>query len=222
MTLLELFQLLRRHLKLVILLPLVSAIVVGVFSFLFMKNTYTATTSMYILVNSSNTQNQATNYNDLTTSQMIANDVATLLQSDIVTTNTAKSLDLQNLSAYKTSVTSETTSRLITLSVTGTDAEGAANVANAMAKQVSDVAQNVKMADSINVIDKAVAPKTPSGPNRLLYTAVAFLGGLFVAVAIVVLMDMLNTRVRSAEDAEQLLGVPVIGRIPLMKQKGGK
>ena len=40
------------------------------------------------------------------------------------------------------------------------------------------------------------------------------------AVAIVVLMDMLNTRVRSAEDAEELLGIPVVGRIPAMK--GGK
>ena len=50
-----------------------------------------------------------------------------------------------------------------------------------------------------------------------MYVAVAFLAGLFVAVAIVVLLDMLNTRVRSAEDVEELLGIPVIGRIPAMK-----
>lgn len=30
-------------------------------------------------------------------------------------------------------------------------------------------------------------------------------------------MDMLNTRVRGVEDAEELLGVPVIGRIPAVK-----
>ena len=90
-----------------------------------------------------------------------------------------------------------------------------------MAKQVSIVAQDVQVADSINVIDEAVAPDSPSGPNRPLYVAVAFMAGLFLAVAIVVLMDMLDTRVRSAEDAEELLGVPVVGRIPAMK-KGGK
>ena len=46
----------------------------------------------------------------------------------------------------------------------------------------------------------------------------AFLAGLFVAIAIVVLKDMLNTRVRSAEEVEEMLGIPVIGRIPAMKE----
>lgn len=54
----------------------------------------------------------------------------------------------------------------------------------------------------------------------MLYVAVAFMAGPFAAVAIVVLMDILDTRVRDAEDIEQLLGVPVIGRIPEMK--GGR
>ena len=63
-------------------------------------------------------------------------------------------------------------------------------------------------------------PNQPSGPNRKLYIAVAALAGLFVAVAIVVLLDMLNTRVRSVDDAVELLGVPVIGRFPVLK--GGK
>ena len=126
------------------------------------------------------------------------------------------------ISDYKVSVTSETTTRVISLVVTGPDPQGVADVANEMASQVSVVAQDVQMADSINVIDEAVAPTSPSGPNRMLYIAVAFLAGLFLAIAIVVLMDMLNTRIRSAEDAEELLGVPVVGRIPAMKKKGGK
>ena len=52
------------------------------------------------------------------------------------------------------------------------------------------VAQEIEMADSINVIDEAVSPDAPSGPNRTLYVAVAFLAGLFLAVAIVVLMGL--------------------------------
>ena len=95
--------------------------------------------------------------------------------------------------------------------------DGVARVANAMAQEVSSVAQEVQMAESINVIDRAEVPEEPSGPNRLIYTAVAFMGGLFAAVAIIVCMDMLNTRVRGVEDAEELLGVPVIGRIPAVK-----
>ena len=220
MTLLELFQLLKKHLKLVIVLPVACALVMSVVSFAFMKNTYTAQTSMYILAKSNAQGQNAASYSDLTASQMLANDVATLLESDTVTNGTAKQLGMESLKGYKVSVSSETTSRVITLTVTASDAEGAAKVANAMATQVSDVAKNVSMADGINVIDQASTPESPSGPNRLLYIGVAFLAGLFLAVAVVVLMDMLNTRVRSAEDAEELLGVPVIGRIPAMK--GGK
>lgn len=221
MTLLELFQLLRKHLRLVVALPVGCALIMAVVSFALMGNTYTAQTSMYILANS-NTESQSTNYTDLTASQLLANDVATLLQSDRVEADAASSLGLTDLSDYKVSVTSETTTRVISLVVTGPDPQSVADVANEMASQVSVVAQDVQMADSINVIDEAVAPTSPSGPNRMLYIAVAFLAGLFLAIAIVVLMDMLNTRIRSAEDAEELLGVPVVGRIPAMKKKGGK
>lgn len=221
MTLLELFQLLRKHLRLVVALPVGCALIMAVVSFALMGNTYTAQTSMYIIANS-NTESQSTNYTDLTASQLLANDVATLLQSDRVEADAASSLGLTDLSDYKVSVTSETTTRVISLVVTGPDPQGVADVANEMASQVSVVAQDVQMADIINVIDEAVAPTSPSGPNRMLYIAVAFLAGLFLAIAIVVLMDMLNTRIRSAEDAEELLGVPVVGRIPAMKKKGGK
>lgn len=219
MTLLELFQLLKKHLQLVVALPVICALVMAVASFAVMGNVYTANTSMYILASTDSSQGQS-NYNELTASQLLANDVAALLESDRVEQDAAQALGLEDLDDYDVSVTSETTTRVITLSVTGPDAESAANVANEMARQVSVVAQDVQMADSINVIDEAVAPQTPSGPNRPLYIAVALLAGLFLAVAIVVLMDMLNTRIRSAEDAEQLLGVPVVGRIPAMK--GGK
>lgn len=220
MTLLELFQLLKKHLQLVIVLPLVCAFAMAVASFALMRNTYTAETSMYILANTSDSQSQGANYTDLTASQLLANDVARLLESDRVEKDTAAALGLEDLSAYDVSVASETTTRVVTLSVTGPNAEGVADVANEMARQVSIVAQDVQVADSINVIDEAVSPDAPSGPNRPLYVAVALLAGLFMAVAIVVLMDMLDTRVRSSEDVEELLGIPVVGRIPAMK--GGK
>lgn len=219
MTLLELFQLLKKHLKLVITLPVVCAIAMGIVSFAVMDNTYTATTTMYVRANNTDDNGQM-NYNDLSASQMLSNDIATLLDSDSVKSGAAKELGLTDLDDYKVSVSSETTTRVITLSVTGTDAKETAEVAKAMASSVSTVAQNVGAAQSINVIDEAKTPEAPSGPKRTLYIAVAFLAGIFIAVAYVVLADMLNTRIRGAEEAEELLGIPVVGRIPAMK--GGK
>ena len=221
MTLLELLQLMRKHLKLVILLPIVCALAMGVYSYAFMANTYTASTSMYVLAKqtSANSDNAA-NYSNLNASQMLANDVSTLLKSDRIAADTVKNLHLDSLKGYSTKVTSETTSRVITVSVTGSDPDTSAAIANEMASNVSKVAQQVMDVQSVNVIDQAVSPSSPSGPNRSMYIAVALLAGLFIAIAIVVVSDMLNTKVRNADEVEELLGLPVIGRMPAVK--GGK
>lgn len=216
MTLLELLHLLRKHLILVVALPIVCAVAMAVVAYGFMANVYTAETSMYVL-SQSGEENTSTLQSNLSASQMIANDVAALIESSRVTNATADDLGLDDLNGYDISVSSETTSRVITLSVEGADPQEAADIANAMAANVSEVAREVMNVQSVNVVDEAAAPEHPSGPSRTMYVAVAFLAGLFVAVAIVVLLDMLNTKVRSAEDVEELLGVPVIGRIPAMK-----
>lgn len=219
MTLLELLHLLRKHLKLVIALPLACMLAVGAYSYVAMPNTYSATVSMYVLVKQENANSNSLS-SDLSASQMVTNDVATLLKSDRVVNETASALGLDSLKAYKTSITSSTTSRVLSLEVTGPDAEMAANVANKMADEVSSVAHDVMNVDSVNVVDSAKVPTAPSGPQRPLFMAIGLLGGLFVAVAIVVVSDMLNTKVRDEEELEELLGLPVIGRIPAVK--GGR
>lgn len=218
MTLLELLQLVRKHLRLVIALPIACAVVMGVVSFVGMSNTYAASVSMYVLTLSS--ENQSSLSTDLSASQMLANDVAELIQSDRILTQTASALNMQEteLAEYDLQVTSSTTTRLITLTVTGENASAAAAIANGIATTTDEVAQEIMDIEAINVIDKAAVPDAPSGPPRMMYTAVAFLAGLFLAIAIVVLMDMLNMRVRKPEEIEELLGVPVIGRIPTIKR----
>lgn len=219
MTLLELLHLLRKHLKLVIALPLACMLAVGAYSYVAMPNTYSATVSMYVLVKQENANSNSLS-SDLSASQMVTNDVATLLKSDRVVNETASALGLDSLKAYKTSITSSTTSRVLSLEVTGPDAEMAANVANKMADEVSSVAHDVMNVDSVNVVDSAKVPTAPSGPKRPLFMAIGLLGGLFMAVAIVVVSDMLNTKVRDEEELEELLGLPVVGRIPAVK--GGR
>lgn len=213
MTLLELFRLLKKHLQIVVLLPVVCALVVGLYSAIFVRNQYTATSSMYVLAQN-DSSNSSSLYSDLNASQMLTNDVAKLLKSDRVVNQVGSEVGIEGLKGYSVSVTSETTSRVITLSVTGPDPQTAADIVNKMIEDVSGVAQSVMNIESVNPVDMAQAPEKPSGPNRLLYTLVAFVAGLFAAIAIVVVSDMLNTKVRGSEDLEELVDVPIIGRIP--------
>ena len=217
MTLQELLKVLHDHLLFVILLPLMSALVIGVVSFV-LPNQYTASTTVYVLAKSSHTSTSSTS-SDLTASQMITNDIATLIQSSNVSSSTASQLGLENLNGYSIKTTSSTTTRILTISVTGPNAQTAANIANTIVSVTSGISQNVMDVQSVNAIDSAVAPTTPSGPNHLLYTLVALIAGLFVAIAVCVLMETLNTKARSSEDVEELLGVPVIGHIPAVGER---
>lgn len=211
MTLLELLHLLRKHLKLVIALPIVFAIACGVVT-LFMPNQYTASTTMYVL--SKNADNKSGNaYSDLTAGQLLSNDVASIAKSSEVKSAVANSLGT-SLSPYDVKVDNSTTTRVITLSVTGPDPQAAANIANAYVQNISSTAQSVMDVQAVNVIDTASAPTSPSGPKRPLYILVALFVGLFLAVAIVIIADMVNTKVRSDEDVEELLGIPVVGHFP--------
>lgn len=216
MTLLELFKLLQKHLAMVIVLPVVLALATAGVSWGLMQNQYTATVFVYVLSSSSSEQNTIQN-SDLSASQLIANDIAELANSDIVAERTAEELGMTSLAGYDISVNSSTTTRVIEISVESGEPQAAATVANKIAEVLSSVAQEVMGVESVDIVDEAKTPEAPSGPNRVMYTAVAFLAGLFLAVAIVVVMDMVNTRVRTPEEAEELLGVPVIGRIPKIK-----
>lgn len=216
MTLLELMKLLRKHLKLVIVLPVLCALAAAVVSWGFLADQYTATVSAYVL-QKSDQATSSTSYSDLNASQMVANDVAELAKTQDVKDKTAESLRMSSLKDAKVSVTSSTTTRVIQLSVTTEDADSAAIIANKYIETISDIAQSKMGLQGVSTIDSAKTPTSPSGPNRPLYVAVALLAGLFLAIAIIVVADMVNTRVRTPEEAEELLGLPIIGRIPKIK-----
>ena len=217
MTLLELIELIKKRLALVIALPVAFGLIAAVYCFLFMPNEYTATTSMYVLSSGADSATVATS-SDLSASQMLANDVARLFSSDRIERETIEATGLESLSDYNISVESATTTRVITLRVTGPDPQSAAAVANALATNVSDIAREVMGVEAVNVLDSAQVPDQPSGPRRMMYCAVAVMAGLFLAVAITVLADTLDTRVRNADEIANLIGVPVIGRFPQIKK----
>ena len=75
------------------------------------------------------------------------------------------------------------------------------------------------MVEAYNAPGRALRADITRFDYKPFDVAVAFLAGFFIAIAIIVLMDMLNTRIRSEQEAAELLGVPVIGRFP--EARGG-
>lgn len=73
--------------------------------------------------------------------------------------------------------------------------------------------------DSANarVVDQAVVPTAPIKPRKTLIVLIAAFMGLGVGAALVVLLELLNNKFKSAEQVEGTLNLPVLGVVPLLK-----
>lgn len=221
MTLLELLELLRKKWYLLVILPLLFAGATAVYCWCFMANTYTASVTLYVLNQKVTTDSgQQETSPDFSTSKQLANDLAKIAETSTITNSAAEALGMRDLSGFTVDVSSDSNTRIIVLTVTGKNPDATARVANELADRTAEAAvENMKL-DAVNVIDRATAPEAPSGPNRPMYTLVALLAGAFAAIALILLLDMLNNSVKSGEEAEELLGLPVLSRMPEVNQKG--
>jgi capsular polysaccharide biosynthesis protein len=216
-TLIELLQLFKKKWFFFIIFPVVFALAVGAYAFAFMSNDYSASVDLYVLAKDDKEASATVSSGEMAASQQLANDIAVLAGSNRVEMATATKLAIPSLKGYDIKVNSASTNRMITVEVTGKDPAAVATIADELANQITIAAVEVMDLKAVNTVDDAQVPTVPSGPNRPQFILVAFLAGLVVAAALIVLLDMLNTTVRTSEEAEELLELPIIGHIPDFK-----
>jgi len=68
--------------------------------------------------------------------------------------------------------------------------------------------------NNIRMLDSALVPKYPSRPNRAQNIALAALVGLLLGMAFVVGLEFFDTTVKSQDDVEGFLGLPLLGILP--------
>ncbi len=76
-----------------------------------------------------------------------------------------------------------------------------------------DVAEEIKMSN-VSVIDSAAMPAEPSSPNWGINLGLALFAGLFGSLALAFLRDHLDDTLKAPEQAEERLGVAVLGMVP--------
>jgi len=78
------------------------------------------------------------------------------------------------------------------------------------------IARSINLGEtSILVVSPAYVPTRPVRPNRQLNMAVSGVLGVMVGVMLAFLLEYLDNTVKNAEDVQRVLGVPVIGNVPL-------
>lgn len=67
--------------------------------------------------------------------------------------------------------------------------------------------------------EAARAPDTPESPNRVMIAAGGIGGGLFLGLAFVVLLELLNSSIRRPVDLTKRLGITALGAVPRIRTR---
>lgn len=212
--LLEVARAILKHIKLIILL----CVVFGAVGFLGTKYLiapkYTASTSIYLTPQIS--ESGALDYNSqIANSKLVTNAVNLLTQNNIMS-EVAKDVGLDSASSVQklVSVSNESNTEIITISATTTDPKLSKDIANGTVNTFIKTMQKNLNVRNIEIVDKAKLSYVPSGPNIKKNTLLATMVGFVLGCGYAVLKFLLDNRLRTKEEAEKYLGIPVFCEIP--------
>lgn len=119
-------------------------------------------------------------------------------------------------------VTAEAPLNTVLVEITATDPspERAARIADAVAFQLSQAADDLSptgpdgdSAISVTTVAGAEPPLEPSSPQPVLNVGLGATLGLLVGLGLAALIDALDTKVRTEDDVRQVTDAPIVGRI---------
>ena len=102
----------------------------------------------------------------------------------------------------------------ITISVSGTEAQKCANVANQIAEKCQEVYHKGFSYGQIGTIRTAKEPSAPVSPNKMRNTLIGAAIGIILACLIAILLDLIDTTIKSDDDLAEIYKVPVFAEIP--------
>ncbi|WP_158590126.1 polysaccharide biosynthesis tyrosine autokinase [Amnibacterium setariae] len=150
-----------------------------------------------------------------------------LVTTPTVTSAVIKSLNLNETSTSlpsSISASNPTNTNLIQITVTQKNPALAASIANALADRLTQTVQELEtpVGDSsspvkLTRVSTAQPSPRPSSPNVALNITFGILLGLITGLIIAFVRELVNTKVRTASDLEQVLSVPNLGLIPFRK-----
>lgn len=210
MTLTDILDIIFKRIKLLIILPVIFFIVSMVYSFEIVAPTYTSSATFMVL---NQTYYDSITYNDLMIGSILISDYQYLATTSSVYQDAAEKLGMENLDGCKVNVSAVENTRVIKLSVVSTDPEKSANVANALTEALVDKISEIMKVDNITIVEYATVPLGASGPNRSKIVFIATAVGLIIAVGIVIILEFMDNTLRTSEDVEKSLGIPVLAQI---------
>lgn len=213
---LSLVKILWRRKFLIFLVSLVTAIAgLGVSMFL-LNPEYTSTTRIYVVSRNPNENAGVTNQ-DLQAGSYLVKDYREIILSQDVMNQVVSDLKLNMTSknlASKISVEVPTDTRIVSISVEDSSAREASRIANAVREVAAQKIIAVTRVSDVTTLEEAQPATTPSSPNIRRNVLLGFVAGFAGIVVIVLLVEILDDRVKRPEDIENTMGLTLLGVVP--------
>ncbi|VJV96583.1 capsular polysaccharide biosynthesis protein Cap5A [Streptococcus pneumoniae] len=212
----QLFKTLWQRKLMILLVALVTSVGAFAYSTFFVKPEYTSTTRIYVVNRNQGDKPGLTNQ-DLQAGTYLVKDYREIILSqdalEKVATNLKLDMPAKTL-ASKVQVAVPADTRIVSISVKDKQPEEASRIANSLREVAAEKIVAVTRVSDVTTLEEARPATTPSSPNVRRNSLFGFLGGAVVTVIAVLLIELLDTRVKRPEDVEDVLKIPLLGLVP--------
>ena len=204
----------------IVLVALVFAIAAFGYSAFLAKKEYQSTSRIYV-VSRQNQDNNALTNSDLQAGSYLVKDYREIILSQNVLTQAIEELKLDLTPAElskKISVSVPTDTRILSITAKDGDPKEAARIANGLRNVAAEKIISVTKVSDVTTLDEAEVPQSPSSPNIRRNVLLGFIAGAGLMVVLLVVVEVLDDRVKRPEDVEELMGLTLLGVVPDIKK----
>ncbi|MDI6600513.1 MAG: Wzz/FepE/Etk N-terminal domain-containing protein [Thermoanaerobacteraceae bacterium] len=221
----DIIGVLRKRLWLIVLITALSVAVSGIVSYFLIEPTYESYTTLMVGKPRQNyvDPNAPVSYQEVQTNRLLVPTYRELARSRTVLESVIKDQGLNITTEQlrdKVDVSLVGDTEIIQIKVTDKNPILAATLANAIADSFMSQVVSIMKVENVQVIDRALPESEPVSPKPLLNMAIAFLLGMMISVFLAFVIEYMDNTFKSPEDISSYLGLPVIGTIPYIENKG--
>jgi len=222
LSLAEFIEIINKHMKFILSITIISTLLTGIFSNYAVPKVYEAKTSIIIgpeILDSSDYEKKI-QYNDVLMYKQMIKTYAEIAKQDIVCEKVIKNLGIEaDLDDFKKNITitPQLDTQIIILKFRNKSPEEVARIANAFTDTFAEEARRLNPGVSVQIMDEAKIPKSSARPRPKFDMVIAFFLGILISLGIVFLMEYMDNTIKSEEDIEKYLDIPVLGTIPKVR-----
>jgi capsular polysaccharide biosynthesis protein len=111
-------------------------------------------------------------------------------------------------------VNSESNTEIIRITIEDESPLQARDIANALALVFQQEVRDILFMDNVQIIDAAKIPQSPIRPQPMLNILIAGFLGVMAGLGLVFLIEYLDNTIKTPEDVQRYLDLPILGAIP--------